>query len=440
MHYWTLSHHLKSQEPLPDNLKEEIALLKESKEKNWGSETAEEPTESLASTASLQLPSWVPDMYDWELLEDGSYLKTLKKKYNVTWYGKDGKALPRSLEELGAFLIEKGWTTRSTIWDFFSKQIYDYSYFDFLVGLAANSDFLPEYITYTMEHYQLSDGEWFFGNDDCLEDMVDFAEYMISWGYWTPRDESMEEKPEGEKPGGEKEKVKEEKGVPMDEKPVTPVDKNDENLKVLALLDKELFPDKKEEEQAEKKEDDKKEEEKPPSVLVRQRGKGPEMVRKTNTKADPWELKWRPLTKTGYLDFIEYCSGHVPSHTTMGVDQSLHGSLTYGDRNLQEPKKESAITWQQIKPGEATYLLETFFCQVPVGPKDMSLQQLIDYTKSIDFESMDGIPADTPLHVQSTIYAIGNMWATYGTDQACEVRMWLNKQCLVANLKIHTQL
>eukprot|EP00438_Fugacium_kawagutii_P004087 Skav205557 [mRNA] locus=scaffold1543:88500:89213:- [translate_table: standard] len=136
------------------------------------------------------------------------------------------------------------------------------------------------------------------------------------------------------------------------------------------------------------------------------------------TKAQACAVDWVPLTKRGYDEFIDSCKGstqpqtQVPLSVPMTMPPQLH-----------QPRGD-LIKWQQIKLGTKSWLESYFLGQAIEG---MTLQQLIRYTKQIDHVNQGSVPESTPKCVRDTIWAIGDMWHSYGTDRPDEVQWWLEQ-------------
>ena len=441
----------------------EVEMLKELQ--SWGPDSCSRQQEwydsqaihdyvedgSVASTVKSLGDSWVPDPFEWIPKEDGTYEKKLRGKYNVQYYHKDGAALPMYLDNLAELLHKQEISTKDQIRTWYETHVYDDHYFQTLVAQVYHHELFDEFEGFTINYYELSHGEWFFGHPDGdqLEDMIDFTHYMLAskrvmsstvWGSTSvedptgPGDYTKEEEKETKDETKVEEEKAEEEDVEMKDASGTSQSADDKNLanqQELAKISEEK--------------------EKPSPPLRRQRTKGPgnengHAENTENKKADPGRgVTWSPLTKKGVVDFIGYCKG-VPSHV-FGDQQPQHASMPSTRNNLHDQNLGHDLKWQPIKLGEASYLLDSLFGQVtsPVDtkPGDMDLQQLIDYTKTIDFDTLQNVPEGTPVYVKSTIWAIGSMWVTYGTDNAAEVRQWLEKQCLdllkTKTMHTHTQ-
>ena len=392
-------------------------------------ENQEEAATSIPSTVKSLGESWVPQPFEWIENPDGTYTKQLRGKYKVQYFDKSGCALPMYIEDLVWNLYQDKVESKAAIHKFYNDKIWDEQYFQNLLAQVYHHPLFEDFEKFTISFYELSEGEWWFGdeNGDQLEDMVDFTHYLLSdyrvrysdaWDGVPP--DYVPERPaagpmeaEAEKEGGAKN------------------DSSGKNMENLKELEKLGVKDDVDEAPAVAPT--------PTAPAKRVRSKQPPASAEdlTNGKENEanWGVTWSPLTRKGFVDFIGYCSGHVPHVLENDQQQLLQCSIATTSNNLHVQKSARPIKLHPIKPGETTYLLNQFFrFQVespePKDPKDMNLSELIAYTKGIDFESQVDLPKETPMYVRATIAAIGSMWVSYLTDIASEVRQWLCKQCL----------
>ena len=128
-------------------------------------------------------------------------------------------------------------------------------------------------------------------------------------------------------------------------------------------------------------------------------------------------MHWAPVTKTGVLEFHQNCLGQGISSKPIKpkiVRNTCLEKLDY----MNNP-----ITWQPIKPGETAYLVKNFFRQA--NPVNMTLEEMIEFCKGIDWGCVDPIPPNIPKAVKSTMEAVNEMWLEYRTDNPEEVQWWL---------------
>ena len=423
----------------------EIQMLKDAAQENWGPDSCsrqltwygEKDTPqkanpekedakseaSLAPTVTDLGPLWIPDPFEWIKTGDGTFSKKLKGEYAVQYYGKDGAALPMYLEELAEYLAKKGCKARDDVYTFYNNMVWDDGYFQCLLAQAYHHACFDEFVQWTFDFYELAQGEWWFGNEngDQLEDMIDFTHYMLA-DYRVKK--GLDQPVDPIDPTG---------SPPKETETYDAYDKNKVNAQELDKIpeteETKPVPMDTDADAAPKPEQPPMPDQ-PVVPSHRVRSKGPGNVKTMDApKASGWGVAWSPLTRKGYLDFLDYCSGHVPP-PVLENDQPLQTSMTSTRTNLHEQNRGQSIKWQLIKPGETAFLKDRFFRHQVIEPKDMTLQQLIDYCKWTDFETQKDVPVDTPANVKATIFAIGSMWLTYGTDEPTEVRSWLDKQCL----------
>ena len=391
-----------------------------------GEKENKEDAVSVPSTVKSLGESWIPQPFEWIDNGDGTYKKQLKGKYNVQYYDKAGCALPMYIEDLAWNLHQDKVTSKDDIHKFYAAKVWDEQYFQTLLAQVYHHPLFDEFEKYTISFYELSDGEWWFGdeNGDQLEDMVDFTHYMLAdfrvrdnTAAWDNVDPGFAPDP----PAADRDKILE---------PIAkPVDKNEANSQELTKLDGE--------DKDEMKDDDANPVA-PTAPTHRLRSKQPGVPTENTDKENKanWGVTWAPLTRKGFVDFIGYCSGHAPHVLENDQQQLLQCSIATTSNNPHVQNLARPIKWQPIKPGETSYLLNQFFhAQVekpePVTElKDMNLTELIAFAKTIDFDSQADVPKDTPMYVRATLCAIGSMWVSFGTDAASEVRHWLSKQCL----------
>ena len=129
------------------------------------------------------------------------------------------------------------------------------------------------------------------------------------------------------------------------------------------------------------------------------------------------DIRWSPLTRGGFQDFLDHCSGRksaVPPQTLRS--------------NGSETKQNSAlgtghIKWGPItKEGLASFTLN--FAQVELAPEKMNFAELVEY--SISLEDVVLIPEDTPTQIKASVRYIKELYDVWGIADYEDMEWYLD--------------
>ena len=315
----------------------------------------------------------------------------------------EGVILPEKLDDLALLLKDRNYVTSEDVWYFYYNAIKDEEYLEILVDEAQKHPCLAGFEASVRESHGLL--EWSFGCDGestYVEDLAEMTHYLQ-----IQHEAEVAQKFNKENQFNTEDFDKVAKGLDFGFGEFDGDGVKKENEK----------NHRKEKGTTQKLKDIKTE--KVTAPLTRVRTKGQPKRKSLSEDEEAWVVKWAPVTKTGILDFAQNCLGHPVS--------SAEKPPLFANTSVEnlDYMNTSSISWQPIKPGETTYLLNHFFRQV--NPKDMALEQFIQYCKDIDWNCVNPFPDGTPKAVRSTMVAVNEMWEEYRTENPDEVQWWLTE-------------
>ena len=124
-------------------------------------------------------------------------------------------------------------------------------------------------------------------------------------------------------------------------------------------------------------------------------------------------MRWMPLTKGGYKDFLASCTGRIPQHYNHSNPEPAHQPAV-------KAKKEAKVIWTPCSKTGVTMFQRAFR---QAKPEHMTMEELVEYSHSLrDFSE---IPEATPSHVVDSIKYIVDLYYTWGVAAPLKVDYWL---------------
>ena len=141
--------------------------------------------------------------------------------------------------------------------------------------------------------------------------------------------------------------------------------------------------------------------------------KAPRKAKKPKSDAEAGDVTWKPLTKTGYKDFVDSCNG---------CGDKVHDPPDPARQPHDLPKTEPKVIWKPCTPrGVATFT--SFFGQA-VSPENMTMPELVDYVRSVK-DDWSLIPPETPGYVTDVVKYMSLLITKWAVDSVMDFDYWL---------------
>ena len=156
--------------------------------------------------------------------------------------------------------------------------------------------------------------------------------------------------------------------------------------------------------------------------------KAPKKGKKAKVEAEAGDIRWKPLTKSGYKDFVDSCNG---------CGDKVHDPPDPVRQPHHAPKTEPTVTWKPCtQRGIATFT--SFFCQA-ASPENMKLPELVAYMHTVK-DDWSLIPPEVPGHVVDVLKYMSFLDREWNVEGTKDFDYWIRLRSGVGEREGYTKM